>query len=53
VMASHTKSELRWAAGVLARAIRTAAPAASEREPEPVAVGRGESRVFDGLSEAA
>src|SRR3954471_3706649 len=41
VMASHTKSELRWAAGVLARAIRTAAPAASEREPEPVAVGRG------------
>jgi 8-amino-7-oxononanoate synthase len=54
VMASHTKSELRWAAGVLARAIRAAAPAGNrEREPEPVAAGRSESRVFDGLSEAA
>jgi 7-keto-8-aminopelargonate synthetase-like enzyme len=54
VMASHTKSELRWAAGVLARAIRAAAPRAlpaapAEVAPAPVAV----SGVFDGLSEAA
>jgi 8-amino-7-oxononanoate synthase len=48
VMASHTKSELRWAAGVLARAIRAAAPEAvpdrtrrQAREPERVAVGAG------------
>src|SRR5690349_5116420 len=39
VMASHTKSELRWAAGVLARAIRAAEPARTAstpaRKPEP------------------
>jgi hypothetical protein len=53
-MASHTKSELRWAAGVLARAIRAAAPRAvpvapAEAAPAPVVA----SGVFDGLSEAA
>jgi glycine C-acetyltransferase/8-amino-7-oxononanoate synthase len=56
VMASHTKSELRHAAGVLARAVRTAAPAAppaprpAEREP---AVAPRASRVYDGVAEAA
>jgi glycine C-acetyltransferase/8-amino-7-oxononanoate synthase len=54
VMASHTKSELRWAAGVLARAIRAAAPgevpvAQPERQREPARA----SQVFDGLAEAA
>jgi glycine C-acetyltransferase/8-amino-7-oxononanoate synthase len=46
VMASHTKSELRWAAGVLARAIRAAAP----RETAPAT---SRSRVFDVVAEAA
>jgi glycine C-acetyltransferase/8-amino-7-oxononanoate synthase len=45
VMASHTKSELRHAAGVLARAVRTAAP--------PRSVERPASRVYDGIAEAA
>jgi 7-keto-8-aminopelargonate synthetase-like enzyme len=45
VMASHTKSELRHAAGVLARAVRTATP------PRPVE--RPASRVYDGIAEAA
>jgi hypothetical protein len=51
-MASHTKSELRWAAGVLARAVRSVAtePVPARRAPEPV---RGGSRVFDALAEAA
>jgi glycine C-acetyltransferase/8-amino-7-oxononanoate synthase len=60
VMASHTKSELRWAAGVLARAIRAAAPGAiparrSEPQPAHAVAGPSErpSRVFDGLVEAA
>jgi glycine C-acetyltransferase/8-amino-7-oxononanoate synthase len=64
VMASHTKSELRWAAGVLARAIRAAVPEAlpagrEELVPAGAAAGSGvrtqerPSRVFDGLSEAA
>src|SRR3954464_14121762 len=36
VMASHTKSELRWAAGVLARAVRAVgAPAAAPEPPAP------------------
>ena len=58
VMASHTKSELRWAAGVLARAVRAATrteerqPAPREREREPATAGR-RSQVFDGLAEAA
>jgi 7-keto-8-aminopelargonate synthetase-like enzyme len=48
VMASHTKSELRNAAGVLARAVRTAAPAPAA--PRPAA---RPSRVYDGIAEAA
>src|SRR6266576_1148426 len=36
VMASHTRSELRWAAGVLARSVRAAAPGkARQPAPEP------------------
>jgi glycine C-acetyltransferase/8-amino-7-oxononanoate synthase len=49
LMSSHTKSELRWAAGVLARAIHTAAPAVPQ---QPAAVRRA-PRVFDGVAEAA
>jgi glycine C-acetyltransferase/8-amino-7-oxononanoate synthase len=60
VMASHTKSELRQAAGVLARAVRSATPAAppapaprrADREREPVEARRS-SRVYDGVAEAA
>ncbi len=44
VMASHTRSELRWAAGVLARAVREAEPA--RRAP-------AKDKVFDGYAEAA
>jgi 8-amino-7-oxononanoate synthase len=50
VMASHTKSELRWAAGVLARAVRAvgapatvsepASPPARRREPQPAVFDR-------------
>jgi 8-amino-7-oxononanoate synthase len=47
VMASHTRSELRWAAGVIARAVRSAAPARERPKPvEPPARGV----VFDGLA---
>jgi glycine C-acetyltransferase/8-amino-7-oxononanoate synthase len=53
VMASHTKSELRWAAGVLARAIRAAAPQSLPPEVPARAPTSGGSRVFDGLVEAA
>jgi 7-keto-8-aminopelargonate synthetase-like enzyme len=53
VMASHTKSELRWSAGVLARAIRAAAPMAVPSAPERVPAVAGGARVFDGLVEAA
>jgi 8-amino-7-oxononanoate synthase len=53
VMASHTKSELRWAAGVLARAVRSVSPqAAPVRPPAPPPARRG-SRVYDALAEAA
>ena len=56
VMASHTRSELRWAAGVLARAVRAAAPDAARRAEapaaEPAAAARP-ARVYDGLAEAA
>ena len=51
VMASHTKSELREAAGVLARTVPAAAPdqdAPPATEPEV-----GGARVFDGLRDAA
>jgi 8-amino-7-oxononanoate synthase len=47
VMASHTRSELRWAAGVIARAVRTAAPA---QERPKVAAAPARSAVFDGLA---
>jgi glycine C-acetyltransferase/8-amino-7-oxononanoate synthase len=52
VMASHTRSELRWAAGVLARAVRAAGGAAAEPAREAPAAPR-RSGVFDGLAEAA
>jgi 8-amino-7-oxononanoate synthase len=51
VMASHTRSELRWAAGVIARAVREVAP---EREQPKAAPARGTAaKVYDGLAEAA
>jgi glycine C-acetyltransferase/8-amino-7-oxononanoate synthase len=53
VMASHTRSELRWAAGVIARAVRAVAPERAERPDAEPSRPRGESRVFDGLAEAA
>jgi hypothetical protein len=56
-MASHTRSELRWAAGVIARAVRTAAPERKPERPrqeaEAAPVARGDSKVFDGYAEAA
>jgi glycine C-acetyltransferase/8-amino-7-oxononanoate synthase len=51
VMASHSKSELRSAATVLARAIRTARPAAPARPA--VAASHPAPRVYDGVAEAA
>jgi glycine C-acetyltransferase/8-amino-7-oxononanoate synthase len=54
VMASHTRSELRWAAGVLARAVRTVAPQSLPAvAAEPRAAAATGSRVYDGLVEAA
>jgi 8-amino-7-oxononanoate synthase len=47
VMASHTKSELRWAAGVLARAVRAVGGAA---EPARRARVTSEPAVFDRLA---
>jgi glycine C-acetyltransferase/8-amino-7-oxononanoate synthase len=53
VMASHTKSELRAAAGVLARAVRAAGYVPQPKRPaEPAPVGRS-PRVYDGVAEAA
>jgi 7-keto-8-aminopelargonate synthetase-like enzyme len=49
VMASHTKSELRWAAGVLARAVRAVAPAVEPARP----ARQAQPAVFDRLAEAA
>src|SRR4051812_46950958 len=46
VMASHTRSELRWAAGVIARAVHEAAPAREKPQVKAAAV-------FDGFAEAA
>jgi 8-amino-7-oxononanoate synthase len=54
VMASHTRSELRWAAGVLAAAVGGAEvrrPARREHEQEPASAPP--ARVFDGMAEAA
>jgi len=48
VMASHTRSELREAAGTLAAAVR---PALERRDREPAVPGR--ARVFDALRDAA
>ena len=53
VMASHSKSELRSAATVLARAIRTAKPAEPRRPAVQAPAERGASRVYDGVAEAA
>jgi 8-amino-7-oxononanoate synthase len=56
VMASHTKSELREAAGVLAAAVPAAARAAASLRP-PAGDAAGDPgdgpRVFDGLADAA
>jgi 8-amino-7-oxononanoate synthase len=49
VMASHTKSELREAAEVLAAAVPRAAREAADR----LAAGTEPARVFDGLADAA
>jgi hypothetical protein len=48
-MASHTKSELRDAAGILAAAIPAPARDAALR----AAAGAAQPRVFDGLADAA
>jgi glycine C-acetyltransferase/8-amino-7-oxononanoate synthase len=48
VMASHTRSELRWAAGVIARAVRDS----NGSEPRPVPAPSG-SGVFDGFAAEA
>jgi glycine C-acetyltransferase/8-amino-7-oxononanoate synthase len=51
VMASHTKSELRWAAGVLARAVRAVAPAApAATPPAPPPPRQPEPALFDRLA---
>ncbi len=50
VMASHTPSELRWAAGVIARAVHEVAP---QREQVPARPAAASSGVFDGYAEAA
>jgi glycine C-acetyltransferase/8-amino-7-oxononanoate synthase len=52
VMASHTKTELRWAAGVLARAVH----AVAERPPKQRAAAASAdrlARIYDGVAEAA
>ena len=51
VMASHSRSELRSAAGVLAAAVGTAAPARAE--PAEVPAPRRSGAVYDHLAEAA
>ena len=51
VMASHTRSELREAASILARSLPAAAREQAERQ-EPAAQS-GRPRVFDGLRDAA
>src|SRR5204863_4921924 len=50
VMASHTRSELRSAAGVLAAAVRGAEVRPARPEPEPAP---RPARVYDGIAEAA
>jgi 8-amino-7-oxononanoate synthase len=56
VMASHTKTELREAAGIVAKAIPAAARKAAARrlhEAETAAAQAAGPRVFDGLADAA
>ena len=55
VMASHSRSELRSAAGVLAAAVGTAAPARAEPVPEAAEAPapRRSGAVYDHLAEAA
>jgi 7-keto-8-aminopelargonate synthetase-like enzyme len=53
VMASHTKSELREAAAVLAAAVSDSARRAAAREHAERERTPGSSRVFDGLRDAA
>jgi 8-amino-7-oxononanoate synthase len=57
VMASHTKSELREAAAILAAAVPSAAPPAPASEIAPAASGAEDEdegpKVFDGLRDAA
>jgi 8-amino-7-oxononanoate synthase len=53
VMASHTKSELREAAAVLAAAIPAKARRTADLEVAGGADGTGTARVFDGLADAA
>jgi glycine C-acetyltransferase/8-amino-7-oxononanoate synthase len=50
VMASHTRSELRRAAGVLAGALRAGEPARVERRPAP---RRAAAAIYDHVREAA
>jgi glycine C-acetyltransferase/8-amino-7-oxononanoate synthase len=51
VMASHTGSELRGAAGVIAKAVEAVGPVAPM--PLPTTAERAPARVFDGLADAA
>jgi 8-amino-7-oxononanoate synthase len=53
VMASHTKSELREAAAVLAATVPAAARRASELPPANTEDPAQRTRVFDGLADAA
>jgi 8-amino-7-oxononanoate synthase len=53
VMASHTRSELREAAAVLARALPPAARETASQAVRPAAEEAGRPRVFDGLRDAA
>jgi hypothetical protein len=52
-MASHTKSELRWAAGVLARAVHAVADQPKVQRPAVAQPVEGVARVYDGVAEAA
>ena len=53
VMASHTKSELRWAAGVLARAVHEVADRQTPQRPTVARAAERAARVYDGVAEAA
>ena len=53
VMASHTKSELRWAAGVLARAVHAVATRPQPQRPAVARPAERAARVYDGVAEAA